>query len=162
MLDLIKEKALRSRFSSRVFELKKLGKSNKEILMDDAIIGVFKQYDLYPYIADEIGDWIINPLFFDEQDKAHNFSFKQLEKYIGPYCLKNKSDVEIFIEDGELYSKSVGQFYFKLVPTSDTHFWYNIQNLSVYQIFKMDDGNNALGFTIEHNGETIIYAKNQL
>lgn len=159
--DLIKEKNLRSKFSSRVFQLKELGKSNQEVLMDDQIVAIFKQYDLYQYIADDVKDWVINPLFFDEKAKTHGFSFKQLERYVGTYSLKGKNDVAVFMEDGELFSKSIGQFYYKLVPTSSTHFWYDIQNLSVYTIFKMDDENNVLGLTIEHNRETLIYAKNQ-
>lgn len=159
--DLIKEKNLRSKFSSRVFQLKELGKSNQEVLMDDQIVAIFKQYDLYQYIADEVKDWIINPLFFDEKAKMHRFSFKQPERYVGIYSLKGKNDIAVFMEGGELFSKSIGQFYYKLVPTSSTHFWYDIQNLSVYTIFKIDDKNKVLGLTIEHNGETLIYTKNQ-
>ena len=49
--DLNNEKKLRSRFSNRVFELRQQGKSNKEILMDDTIVGIFKQYDLYQYLS---------------------------------------------------------------------------------------------------------------
>ena len=159
--DLIKEKALRSNFSSRVFELRKQGKSNEEILMDDAIVGIFKQYDLYQYITDEIADWVINPLFYDEKAKALILSSSQLEKYVGTYRLKDKSDVEIFIENSQLFSKSVGQFYLKLVPTSDTHFWPYMQSLNVYQIFEMDDENNVLGFTIEHGGASLKYTKDK-
>jgi len=159
--DLINEKELRSRFSNRVFELRQQGKSNKEILMDDTIVAMFKQYDLYQYITDEIADWVINPLFYDEKAKTPILSSSQLEKYVGTYSLKDKSDVEIFIENGQLFSKSVGQFYLKLVPTSDTHFWYNMQRLNVYQIFEMGDKNNVLGFTIEHDRATLKYTKNK-
>ena len=159
--DLIKEKALRSNFSSRVFELRQQGKSNEEILMDDAIVGIFKQYDLYKHITDEIADWVINPLFYDEKAKTSILSASQLEKYVGTYSLKDKSDVEIFIEDNQLFSKSVGQFYLKLVPTSDTHFWPYMQSLNVYQIFEMDDENNVLGFTIEHGGASLKYTKDK-
>jgi len=159
--DLINEKELRSRFSNGVFELRQQGKSNKEILMDDTIVAMFKQYDLYQYITDEIADWVINPLFYDEKAKTPILSSSQLEKYVGTYSLKDKSDVEIFIENGQLFSKSVGQFYLKLVPTSDTHFWYNMQRLNVYQIFEMGDKNNVLGFTIEHDRATLKYTKNK-
>lgn len=159
--DLINEKTLRSNFSSRVFELREQGKSNTEILKDDAIVDIFKQYDLYQYIKDEIADWVINPLFYDEKAKASILSSSQLEKYVGTYSLKEKSDVEIFIENGQLFSKSVGQFYLKLVPTSDTHFWPYMQSLNVYQIFEMDDENNVLGFTIKHGGATLKYTKNK-
>lgn len=157
--DLIKEKTLRSSFSNRVFELREQGKSNKEILMDDEIVDIFKQYDLYQHITDEIGDWVINPLFYDEKAKASILSPSQLEKYVGTYRLKDKSDVEIFIEDNQLFSKSMGQFYLKLVPTSDTHFWPYMQSLNVYQIFEMDDKNNVLGFTLKHGGATLKYTK---
>lgn len=159
--DLIKEKKLRLMFSNRVLELKKLGKSNKEILMDAQIIAIFNQYELYQYIKEEIGDWIISPVLFEEKAKSHILSLEQLEKYVGTYYLEGKKDVEIFIEDGELFSKSIGQFYLKLVSTSDTHFWYDSQYLSAYQIFKLDDKNNVIGFTIENNGEPLIYTKNQ-
>lgn len=159
--DLNNEKKLRLRFSNRVFELRQQGKSNEEILMDDVIVGIFKQYDLYQYITDEIGDWVINPLFYDEKAKAQTLSSSQLEKYVGTYNLKDKSDVEIFIENNQLFSKSVGQFYLKLVPISETHFWPYMQSLSVYQIFEMDDKNNVLGFTIKHGGETLKYTKNK-
>lgn len=159
--DLNNEKKLRSRFSNRVFELGQQGKSNEEILMDDAIVGIFKQYDLYQHITDEIADWVINPLFYDEKAKAQILSSSQLEKYVGTYSLKDKSDVEIFIENSQLFSKSVGQFYLKLVPTSDTHFWYSMQRLNNYQIFEMDDENNVLGFTIEHDRASLKYTKNK-
>ncbi len=159
--DLIKEKSLRSNFSNRVFELRKQGKSNAEILMDDTIVGIFKQYDLYQHITDEIGDWVLNPLFYDEKAQEKILSSSQLKKYVGTYSLKDKSDVEIFIENGQLFSKSVGQFYLKLVPTSDTHFWPYMQSLNVYQIFEMDDKNNVLGFTLEHGGATLKYTKNK-
>lgn len=162
--DLIKEKNLRLRFSNRVLQLSKLGKSNKEILKDNQIVAIFKQYNLYEYITNEIGDWAINPLFFDKKAKTHEFSIKKLKKYVGIYHLKGRNDVEVFIKNGELFSKSIGQFYIKSVPTSDTHFWYNIQNLNIYQVFKMDDKNNVLGFTIEHfnidhTRETLTYIK---
>jgi hypothetical protein len=159
--DLVNEKELRSKFSNRVFELRKQGKSNEEILMDDVIVGIFKQYDLYQHITDEIADWVINPLFYDEKAKEPMISSDQLGKYVGTYSSKDKSDVEIFIENSQLFSKSVGQFYLKLVPTSDTHFWPYMQNLSVYQIFEMDDENNVLGFTLEHGGATLKYTKNK-
>lgn len=159
--DLINEKELRSNFSSRVFELRNQGKSNEEILMDDAIVAIFKQYELYQYITDEIADWVINPLFYDEKAKARMLSSSQLEKYVGTYSLKDKRDVEIFIENGQLFSKSIGQFYLKLVPTSDTHFWPYMQSLNVYQIFEMDDENNVLGFTLQHGGATLKYTKNK-
>lgn len=159
--DLINEKTWRSNFSKRVFELKKQGKSNKEILKDDIVVGIFKQYDLYQHITDEIADWVINPLFYDEKAKASILSPSQLEKYVGTYGLKDKSDVEIFIENGQLFSKSIGQFYLKLVPTSETHFWPYMQSLNVYQIFEMDDENNVLGFTLPHGGETLKYTKNK-
>jgi hypothetical protein len=159
--DLIKEKLLRSNFSSRVFELRKQGKSNKEIQMDDTIVGIFKQYDLYQHITDEIADWVINPLFYDEKAKASILSPSQLEKYVGTYSLKDKSDVEIFIENNQLFSKSVGQFYLKLVPTSDTHFLPYMQRSNMYQIFEMDDKKNVLGFTIKHGGATLKYTKNK-
>ena len=159
--DLIKEKSLRSNFSSRVFELRDQGKSNAEILKDDVIVGIFKQYDLYQHITDEIADWVINPLFYDEKAKAQILSSNQLEKYVGTYSLKDKSDVEIFIEKGQLFSKSVGQFYLKLVPTSDTHFWPYIQRSNMFQIFEMDAKKNVLGFTIQHGGATLKYTKNR-
>lgn len=159
--DLIKEKKRRLKFSNRVLQLKKLGKSNKEILMDDQIIEIFKQYELYQYIKDDLGEWSITPIFFDEKAKTHGVSLEQLEKYVGTYHLKDKNDVIVFMEGGELFSKSIGQFYLKLVPTSDTHFWYDSQYLSAYQIFKLDDKNNVIGFTIENNGETLTYTKNQ-
>jgi len=159
--DLINEKKRRSRFSNRVFALRQQGKSNKEILMDEAIIGIFKQYDLYQHITDEIADWVINPLFYDEKAKNSILSSSQLEKYVGIYSLKDKSDVEIFIENSQLFSKSVGQFYLKLVPTSDTHFWPYMQSLNVYHIFEMDDKKNVLGFTIKHSGTTLKYTKNK-
>jgi glyoxylase-like metal-dependent hydrolase (beta-lactamase superfamily II) len=157
--DLINEKKLRSKFSNRVFKLKQQGKSNKEILMDNVIVGIFKQYDLYQYITDEIADWVINPLFYDEKAKASILSSSQLEKYVGTYSLKGKSDVEIFIENSQLFSKSVGQFYLKLVPTSETHFWPYMQSLNVYQIFEIDKENKVLGFTLNHGGATLKYTK---
>ena len=159
--DLNNEKVLRSRFSNRVFELRQQGKSNEEILNDAIIVDIFKQYDLYEYIKDEIADWVINPLFYNEKAKASILSSSQLEKYVGTYRLKDKSDVEIFIENGALFSKSVGEFYLKLVPTSDTHFWPYMQNLHVYQIFEINDENQVLGFTIEHGGATLKYTKNK-
>jgi hypothetical protein len=159
--DLNNEKELRSRFSNRVFELRQQGKSNEEILLDDAIVGMFKQYDLYQHITDEIADWVINPLFYDEKAKAAILSPSQLEKYVGTYSLKDKSDVEIFIENGQLFSKSLGQFYLKLVPTSDTHFLPYIQRSNMYQIFEMDDENNVLGFTLDHSRATLKYTKNK-
>ena len=159
--DLIKEKSLRLNFSNRVFELRKQGKSNKEILKDNVIVGIFKQYDLYQHIADEIAEWVINPLFYDEKAKASILSSSQLEKYVGTYSLKDKSDVEIFIENNQLFSKSVGQFYLKLVPTSDTHFLPYMQRSNMYQIFEMDDENNVLGFTLKHGGATLKYTKNK-
>ena len=157
--DLINEKKLRSKFSNRVFKLKQQGKSNKEILMDNVIVGIFKQYDLYQYITDEIADWVINPLFYDEKAKASILSSSQLEKYVGTYSLKGKSDVEIFIENSQLFSKSVGQFYLKLVPTSETHFCPYMQSLNVYQIFEIDKENKVLGFTLNHGGATLKYTK---
>lgn len=159
--DLIHEKDLRSRFSNRVFELRQQGKSNKEILMDATIVGLFKQYDLYQHITDEIADWVLNPLFYDEKAKAQLLSSSQLEKYVGMYRLKDKSDVEIFIENGQLFSKSVGQFYLKLVPTSDTHFLPYMQRSNMYQIFEMDAEKNVLGFTLKHGGATLKYTKNK-
>ena len=157
--DLINEKKWRTRFSNRVFELKKQGKSNKEILMDDIIVGIFKQYDLYQYITDEIGDWVINPLFYDEKAKVAILSSSQLEKYVGTYSLKDNSDVEIFIENGQLFSKSFGQFYLKLVPTSETHFLPYMQRSNMYQIFELDGKKNVLGFTLRHGGATLKYTK---
>lgn len=159
--DLINEKTLRSNFSNRVFELRNKGKSNAEILKDDVIVALLKKYELYQYITDEIGDWVINPLFYDEKAKARILSPNQLKKYVGTYSLKDKNDVEIFIENGQLFSKSVGQFYLKLVPTSSTHFWPYMQSLNVYQIFEMDDENNVLGFTLKHGGTILKYIKNK-
>ena len=159
--DLQNEKLLRSRFSDRVFELKQEGKSNEEILMDDVIVDIFKEYDLYEHITDEIGDWVINPLFYEEKAKSSVLSPRQLEKYVGTYSLKDKSDVEIFIEDGQLFSKSFGEFYLKLVPTSATHFWPYMQSLSAYQIFELDEENNVMGFTIQHGGASLNYKKNK-
>jgi hypothetical protein len=159
--DLQNEKILRSKFSDRVFELKQQGKSNEEILGDDVIVDVFRQYDLYEHITDEIGDWVINPLFYDDKAKASILSSSQLEKYVGTYSLKDKSDVEIFIEDGQLFSKSLGAFYLKLVPTSDTHFWPYMQSLNVYQVFELDDESNVLGFTLQHGGASLNYTKNK-
>lgn len=159
--DLINEKALRSNFSNRVFELKRQGKSNKEILKDEVIVGIFKQYDLYQHITDEIGDWVINPLFYDQKAKEQILSPNQLKKYVGTYSLKDQSDVNIFIENGQLFSKSFGQFYLKLVPTSDTHFWPYMQSLNVYQVFEIDDNNNVLGFTLRHGGKTLKFTKNK-
>ncbi len=157
--DLINEKELRSRFSNRVFELRKQGKSNEEILKDATIVGIFNQYDLYQHITDEIADWVLNPLFYDEKAKAAILSSGQLEKYVGTYSLKDKSDVEIFIENGQLFSKSIGQFYLKLVPTSDTHFLPYMQRSNMYQVFEMDGKKNVLGFTIKHGGATLKYTK---
>ncbi len=159
--DLIHEKEWRSSFSNRVFALKKQGKSNKEILRDATIVGIFKQYDLYQHITDEIADWVINPLFYDEKAKEAILSPSQLEKYVGTYRLKDKSDVEIFIENGQLFSKSIGQFYLKLVPTSDTHFLPYMQRSNMYQIFELDAKNKVLGFTLAHGGATLKYTKNK-
>ncbi|OJJ23935.1 hypothetical protein BKI52_06180 [marine bacterium AO1-C] len=157
--DLIKEKKRRSAFSRRVLQLKKLRKLNKEILADTKIISILKEYPLYPYIIKEIGDWVINPLFFDEQAKKHILSQKQLEKYVGTYSCAGKNDVEVFIKDGELFSRSVGQFYVKSVPTSTTHFWYEREDLSLHQVFKMDSANHVTGFTIKHNDQTLTYVR---
>ena len=157
--DLINEKTWRSNFSKRVLELKKQGKSNKEILMDEIIVGIFKKYELYQYITHEIADWVINPIFYDAKAKEQILSASQLKKYVGTYSLKDKSDVEIFIENGQLFSKSLGQFYLKLVPTSETHFWPYMQSLNVYQIFEMDHNKNVLSFTIRHGGATLKYTK---
>lgn len=157
--DLVKEKNLRSTFSSRVLQLKKLGKSNAEILADHKVIEIFKQYELYQYIVNEIGDWVINPLFFDEQARKNVLSIEDLEKYVGIYSQKDKNDVEVFIKDGVLFSRSIGQFYIKSVPTNETHFWYDSQDLNLYQIFEVDNENRIKGFTINRKGESLTYVK---
>lgn len=157
--DLLREKKKRTTFSNRVVELKKQGKSNTEILADEEVVAILKSYELYPYIVTEISDWVINPVFFEEQDKKKVLSLKDLEKYVGIYTHKDKNDVEIFIEDGELYSRSLGAFYMKLVPVSATHFWYNEQDLNQHQVFEMDNESQIKGFTIHQKKEDQYYLK---
>ena len=159
--DLVKEKQLRSAFAELVLSLKKEGKSVNEILSDVEIVTICKQYELYNdlVVNNEVGDWIINPIFFDEQAKTHGFSTQQLEKYVGNYQMKDENDIEIFIEKGELFAKSLEQFYLKLVPISKTKFWHNMQHLNDSLTFDVDDNDRVIGFTLPHNGGSLKYSK---
>ncbi|MEQ8242698.1 hypothetical protein [Fulvivirga sp.] len=159
--DLLNEKQLRSAFAERVLSLKKEGKSVNEILSDGEIVAICKQYELYSDLVanGEIGDWMINPILFGEQAKTHGFSIEQLEKYVGNYQVKDKNDIEIFIENGELFAKSPGQFYLKLVPVSESKFWHNMQHLKDHLTFDVDDNDHVIGFLFQHNGGSLRYNK---
>ncbi len=159
--DLLKEKQLRSAFAERVLSLKKEDKSVNEILSDVEIVTICKQYELYNdlVVNNEVGDWIINPIFFDEQAKTHVFSTQQLEKYVGNYRMKGRTDIQILIENGELFAKSQRQFYLKLVPVSESKFWHNMQNLKDHLTFDLDDNDRVIGLTLIHNGGYLRYNK---
>lgn len=152
--DLLTEKRRRTEFAELVIELHKKGKSKKEILTNEQIRKIIAEYPMYQYIEEEIGNWVIDPVFFDHQARTHGFDMKSFSHFVGTYG-NSKNEVELVLEGDYLFARSRGNFYYRLVPISKHEFLFDIQQL--HQTITIKPNGSQLEFSVYEQ----VYTKNQ-
>ena len=117
--------------------------------MDSELHDLFKNYyENYPKWGKNLNGEVSNILYYDRMN-SHGFTVNQLSKYVGHYKLPNDRSIEMFLEKGELFAKSKGMFYLRLLPTSKTHFLIRPNREERFFVFKLNSLGDVIGFSLK-------------
>jgi glyoxylase-like metal-dependent hydrolase (beta-lactamase superfamily II) len=119
---LLKEIDIRDSFVSQVVTLQEQGMSVSEISQDKSINKLFKDnYERYPeYGRDLTGS--VRGVQYSIRLEKNKGDIESMKEYVGTYELPNKKIVEVFTEEGHLFARSKGLFYYLLSPISKDTF----------------------------------------
>ncbi|MEE9362920.1 MAG: hypothetical protein V3U92_10020 [Cellulophaga sp.] len=128
-------------FTNRIGVLYKQGLNAEEIAKDDFIQDIMKSFKVYPKFKKWVSEEVQTVLESDFSNPIE-LSKKELQKYTGFYKLDENIEIEIFLKEGRLIARSVGQFMFELTALSKVKF-----------DFKTDLSNNYITFQFLPNGK---------
>lgn len=160
-MDVEKEIALRETFVARVVALEKQGKSVSDISNDSIVRDLFKDnYERYPDYGRDLSAPVRAALYGARLKKGRQ-SDDHLSTYAANYMLPDGEQVEVFLEDGHLFARSLGLFYYLLAPVSEDRFqisWYRHR----YIEFSRDEQGRIAGFRIVLAAADTRYGQEQI
>tara|TARA_R110000765_G_scaffold222003_1_gene326090 strand:+ start:15940 stop:17136 length:1197 start_codon:yes stop_codon:yes gene_type:complete len=140
---LITNKKVYIEFAKRVAQLYKKGLPADEMSLDTKLNDIVKGLEAYPNFKPYL-KYQIEELLEVDFSKSYKLTHTQLMTYVGLYKLTDTTLIEIIFEDGKLFARQEGAFYFELKPINKNTF-----------DFKGSTSNDHLKFKISSSGEIV-------
>jgi len=144
---ILKEIELRKTFVSRVKILHEQNMSVADISIDNEINELFKvNYERYPEYGKDLSHNVRAALYGIKLANKKNNN-ESLVKYTGQYNLPNNQTIDVFLEDGNLFAKSEGAFYYLLTMNSPDTFEFGWSSPIRTIKFVKNDSSKISGLT---------------
>ena len=150
---LIVNKEIYTKFAKRVGQLYKKGLSAEQMSEDARLHDIVKGLEAYPHFKPYL-KYQIEELLEVDFSKSYNLTHTELMAYVGLYKLADEKIIEIVLEDGKVFARQEGAFYFELKPISKNTFDFKGPTSKDYLKFKVSSSGEILGVSpiLEKNG----------
>ncbi|WP_417197443.1 hypothetical protein [Bizionia sp.] len=150
---LITNKKVYIEFAKRVAQLYKKGLPAEEMSLDTKLNDIVKDLEAYPNFKPYL-KYQIEELLEVDFSKSYKLTHTELMAYVGLYKLTDSTIIEIIFEDGKLFARQEGAFYFELKPISKNTFDFKGPTSKDHLKFKVSLSGEILGVSpiLEKNG----------
>ncbi|OWW24476.1 hypothetical protein B4Q04_14255 [Zobellia sp. OII3] len=150
---LITNREIYAKFASRVGQLYENGLNAEEMSLDAALNDIVKDLEAYPILKPYL-KYQIQELLEVDLSKGYKLTHNEFMSYVGIYKLADAKVIEIVFEEGNLFARQEGAFYFELNPISKRMFDFKGPTSNDYLKFKISSNREVLGVSpiLEKNG----------
>lgn len=150
---LITNREVYIKFAKRVGELYEKGLHVDEMSLDVKLNDIVKGLEAYPNFKPYL-KYQIEELLEVDFSKSYNLTHNELMTYVGVYKLTEAALIEIVLEDGKLFARQEGAFYFELKPISKEAFDFKGPTSNDYLKFYLSSDGTIYSLTpiLENKG----------